>query len=143
MTERVSLQTPLWPTLESWKASGRLRIELPDATIAHSVHLVAHKGTSLRIVVMADGGVVIEDTVLTVKDRNLTTQQAQGILARFASLRHALLNMEEEKRGDLGHNDITCQRRPQPSSIRRRPPPATTHRGHMGLGSTGRFSTAR
>ena len=73
VTERVSLQTPLWPTLESWKASGRLRIELPDATIAHGVHLVANKGTSLRIVVMNDGDVVIEDTVLTVKD--LTTHK--------------------------------------------------------------------
>lgn len=96
ISPQVREQSPLWPHKNSWQASGRFVVYLPDGDIGHTLHLVSHLGQSLRAVVMADGGVVIEDTVLTIKDQSLTAKQQAGMLARFApALRQAFLALEE------------------------------------------------
>lgn len=85
---------PLWPQKLSWQASGRLSIHLPEGSMAGALHLLAIDGQSLRVVLMADGGVVLDDLLLTSRDRQVS---GDGPLHRLAPmLRHAFLLVPEE-----------------------------------------------
>ena len=94
----VQKQTAAWPTTLSWKASGKLSIQRNDHRESHRIHLIANGGSSLRVVLVDDQETVIDDMVLTSKDRSLTLQQQRGLLAQFARIfRHAYLVMDEGK----------------------------------------------
>ncbi|TVR39461.1 MAG: hypothetical protein EA402_14590 [Planctomycetota bacterium] len=94
----VQKQDIAWPQPPgdfAWRAQGRLRLDLREGSIAGTAHLLGMANNSLRVVLLADGGVVIDDILLTSRDRRLPDHQ--GPLKRIApALRHALLQMRED-----------------------------------------------